>query len=63
MRKRFASICGLLFATSLTYAQPIPPNVLLNTDGTQFLQNEQQIWISRTDSLRVVADWRDWRLV
>lgn len=46
----------------LATAQPIPPNVRLNTDSSPFLQNEEQIWINLTDSLSVVADWRDWRL-
>lgn len=51
-----------LIATALTSAQPIPPNVRLNTDASPFLQNEEQVWINLTDSMNVIANWRDWRL-
>jgi len=51
---------ALLASTALS--QTTPPNTLLNHDGTSFLQNEEQLWISRADSLFVIADWRDWRL-
>jgi hypothetical protein len=43
-------------------AQATPPNVKVNSDVTQFLQNEEQIWISPLDASIVIADWRDWRL-
>jgi len=64
MRTRvFGLILGLTFGLcGVAWGQTIPPNTLLNHDGTQYLQNEEQIWISLTDSLYVMADWRDWRL-
>jgi len=43
-------------------AQFPPHNVQLNTDGTPFLQNEEQIWMNWADPLNVLANWRDWRL-
>ena len=51
---------GLLLPTLLS-AQT-PPNVKLNSDFSPYLQNEEQVWINLTDSLNVIADWRDFRL-
>jgi hypothetical protein len=48
--------------TSASLSQTTPPNVRLNTDASPFLQNEEQVWINLTDSLNVIANWRDWRL-
>ena len=65
-RVRRISLLSLLAVTaslpSTVQAQTIPPNVRLNTDMSPFLQNEEQVWINLTDSLNVIADWRDWRL-
>ena len=58
-------LCSLLFLTmdwTFAVAQTTPPNVRLNTDSSPYLQNEEQIWINLTDSLNVIADWRDFRL-
>jgi hypothetical protein len=38
------------------------PQIRLNTDGTNELQNEQQICVNPTDPSNVVACWRDFRL-
>jgi len=65
MRIVLCLLAALLLTSSLpagiAFGQ-IPPNVKLNTDGTLYLQNEEQIWINLADSMNVVADWRDWRL-
>ncbi|MGB9721308.1 MAG: T9SS type A sorting domain-containing protein [bacterium] len=37
-------------------------NIKVNTDNTTQIQNEQQIVINPTDTLNLVADWRDFRV-
>lgn len=51
------ALCSVPGASAQT-----PPNVKLNTDGSPFLQNEEQIWVNLTDSQNVIAAWRDFRL-
>ena len=58
-----STILILSVCISVALAQTIPPNVRLNTDASPFLQNEEQVWINLTDSLNVIANWRDWRQV
>ena len=36
----------VLLAPTFLSAQPIPPNVRLNTDTSPFLQNEEQVWFT-----------------
>jgi hypothetical protein len=55
-------LIGAAVAPAPARAQAIPPNVRLNSDSSPYLQNEEQVWINLTDSLNVIADWRDWRL-
>lgn len=62
MRPVGLAIAVFLGLTGTGWAQAPPPNVRLNSDISPYLQNEEQIWINLTDSLNVVADWRDWRL-
>ena len=38
------------------------PDMMINTDGTSELHNEEQIWVSPTDSNVVMIVWRDFRL-
>jgi len=38
------------------------PDMMINTDGTTQLHNEEQIWVSPTDSNVVMIVWRDFRL-
>jgi hypothetical protein len=38
------------------------PDMMINTDGTQQLHNEEQIWVSPVDSSVVMIVWRDFRL-
>ncbi len=38
------------------------PDMMINTDGTSQLHNEEQIWISPVDSTVVMIVWRDFRL-
>ncbi|MBD3161695.1 MAG: hypothetical protein GF346_05510 [Candidatus Eisenbacteria bacterium] len=61
--KRSASL--LILTVLIVLAQPAAgeyPQIRINTDQTQELQNEQQICINPTDSDNVVACWRDFRL-
>jgi hypothetical protein len=37
-------------------------NIKINTDNTTQIQNEQQIVMNPTDTLNLVADWRDFRV-
>lgn len=54
------SVVLLLVLSSVLLATP--PNVKVNSDVTDFLDNEQQIWVSPLDADIVITDWRDWRL-
>ena len=38
------------------------PDMMINTDGTTQLHNEEQIWVSPIDSNVVMIVWRDFRL-
>ncbi len=50
----------VLTATAVS-APPIPPNYRMCFPSPQ-LQNEEQIFVNPTDSLKVMANWRDFRL-
>ena len=50
----------LVLAAIIYAAVPIPPNYTVATPFPQ-LQNEEQIWTCPTDSLIVIANWRDFR--
>lgn len=56
------AVFGIVCAWAIALHAQTPPNVKLNTDASPFLQNEEQVWINLTDSLNVMADWRDFRL-
>jgi len=54
-------LVGLMLTWGLSQAAPpIPDNYPISANGA--LQNEEQIWISPTDSTDVIAVWRDFRL-
>jgi hypothetical protein len=38
------------------------PDMMINTDGTSEIHNEEQIWVSPLDSTVVMIVWRDFRL-
>jgi len=38
------------------------PDMMINTDGTSQIHNEEQIWVSPIDSTVVMIVWRDFRL-
>ncbi|MFQ6003435.1 MAG: sialidase family protein, partial [Candidatus Zixiibacteriota bacterium] len=38
------------------------PDMMINTDGTSEIHNEEQIWVSPVDSNVVMIVWRDFRL-
>jgi len=52
----------LCLAAWMTRAGAELPQIRVNSDTTQQLQNEQQVVINPTDPLNVVAAWRDFRL-
>jgi len=52
---------GLALASLALADPPIPTNHQISTPSPQ-LQNEEQIWVCPTDSLIVIANWRDFRL-
>jgi hypothetical protein len=43
-------------------AQADVPDMMINTDGTSQIHNEEQIWVSPIDSTVVMIVWRDFRL-
>jgi hypothetical protein len=43
-------------------AQADVPDMMINTDGTSQIHNEEQIWVSPIDSNVVMIVWRDFRL-
>lgn len=43
-------------------AQADVPDMMINTDGTPQIHNEEQIWVSPVDSTVVMIVWRDFRL-
>jgi hypothetical protein len=52
-----------LFAVCIfSYAQADVPDKMINTDGTNQIHNEEQIWVSPVDSNVVMIVWRDFRL-
>lgn len=56
----FLALALLLCITS--FARADVPDMMINTDGTSELHNEEQIWVSPTDSNVVMIVWRDFRL-
>lgn len=55
-------ICLILLMASIAIATPPPPaNYRISSPYPQ-LQNEEQVWVSPTDSTSLVALWRDFRL-
>lgn len=59
MKVRLLSM--FLIVLSALYSQGFL-NIKVNTDNTTQIQNEQQIVINPTDTLNLVADWRDFRV-
>ncbi|NIN01401.1 MAG: hypothetical protein GTO24_25905 [candidate division Zixibacteria bacterium] len=45
-----------------TAVQADVPDMMINTDGTSQIHNEEQIWVSPVDSNVVMIVWRDFRL-
>ncbi len=60
--KLLGTVIGLLALASTTLATPPPPPNYPMALLSPVLQNEEQIWVSPTDSQAVVALWRDFRL-
>jgi hypothetical protein len=50
------------FLCFLTAGWADVPDMMINTDGTSQLHNEEQIWVSPIDSNVVMIVWRDFRL-
>lgn len=61
LRASVVGMCASLFLATEALGQGVPPNVRLNSCLNN-LQNEEQIWINLTDSLNIIADWRDFCL-
>ncbi|MEW5995423.1 MAG: sialidase family protein, partial [Candidatus Zixiibacteriota bacterium] len=53
------AVVGL--AAAVSAAPPIPTNYQISSPSVN-LQNEEQVWVCPTDSLIVMANWRDFRL-
>ncbi len=52
----------LFFVLVFSQAQADVPDMMINTDGTANIHNEEQIWVSPVDSNVVMIVWRDFRL-
>jgi hypothetical protein len=52
----------LLTVFIFSQAQADVPDMMINTDGTPQIHNEEQIWVSPLDSSVVMIVWRDFRL-
>ncbi len=50
---------SLTIMATIAWAQP--PNYQISSPSS-YLQNEEQVWVSPTDSNLIIADWRDFRL-
>ena len=53
-------LLGVICFFSLVQADV--PDMMINTDGTSQIHNEEQIWVSPVDSNVVMIVWRDFRL-
>ncbi len=52
----------LLVVCIFSHTQADVPDMMINTDGTPNIHNEEQIWVSPIDSTVVMIVWRDFRL-
>ncbi len=56
-----AVFVGVLFVGIVAAAPPVPTNHQISSPSAN-VQNEEQVWVSPTDSNIVIAVWRDFRL-